>query len=122
MLNLARAEADPLGRDWVGCEHLLLGLLRDADSEFARECAEAGITLQATRAELQRIVGPQDTPITTVSPYSPRLKRVLEEAECVAALNRSTTLEPDHFVEVLVTEDRDAVCLIALRNVHGRSQ
>jgi ATP-dependent Clp protease ATP-binding subunit ClpC len=121
VLNLARTEADALGHNWVGCEHLLLALLYDQESEFTRECADAGITLETTRAELERMAGPRDKPITTVSPYSPRLNRVLEQAERVAALSRSETLDPDHLLEALFAEDQDAAFLIALRNVHRRS-
>jgi ATP-dependent Clp protease ATP-binding subunit ClpA len=61
-------------------------------------------------------------PIKTVSPYSPRLKRVLQQAERVAARSRSETVEPDHLLEALFAEDQDAAFLIALRNVHRRSQ
>jgi ATP-dependent Clp protease ATP-binding subunit ClpC len=121
VLNLARAEADALGHNWVGCEHLLLALLHDQESEFTRECADAGITLETTRAELERMAGPRDKPITTVIPSSPRLNRVLEQAER-AALSRSETLDPDHLLEALFAEDQHAAFLIALRNVHRRSQ
>jgi ATP-dependent Clp protease ATP-binding subunit ClpC len=122
VLNLARTEADALGHNWVGCEHLLLAFLHDQGRRFTRECAAAGITLQTTRAELERRAGPREMPIKTVSPYSPRLKRVLQQAERVAARSRSETVEPDHLLEALFAEDQDAAFLIALRNVHRRSQ
>lgn len=119
---LARAESDALGHNWVGCERLLLPFLHDEDSEFARESADAGITLQTTRSELERLAGPRDKPTETISLYSPRLNRVLEQAERVAALSRSETLEPDHLLEALFAEDEDAAFMIVLRTVHRRSQ
>jgi ATP-dependent Clp protease ATP-binding subunit ClpA len=119
-MSLARTEANALGHNWVGCEHLLLALLHDQDSEFIAKCADAA-SLSRPPALNSSESGPRDQPITTVSPYSPRLKRVLEQAERVAALSRSETVEPDHLLAALLAEDHHAAFLIALRNVHQRS-
>jgi hypothetical protein len=48
-------EADLLGDDYLGAEHLLLGILRDGDNEVARRCAERGVSADAFAQALSSI-------------------------------------------------------------------
>ncbi len=57
VLELAMAEARELNHSYVGTEHLLLGLLREEKGIAAQVLTEAGITLEAARAETLRILG-----------------------------------------------------------------
>ncbi|MDE3129219.1 MAG: ATP-dependent Clp protease ATP-binding subunit, partial [Gemmatimonadota bacterium] len=57
VLELAMAEARELNHSYVGTEHLLLGLLREEKGIAAQVLTEAGISLEAARAETLRILG-----------------------------------------------------------------
>jgi ATP-dependent Clp protease ATP-binding subunit ClpC len=66
VLELAMAEARELNHSYVGTEHLLLGLLREEKGIAATVLTEAGINLDAARAETLRLLG-TDTQATTGS-------------------------------------------------------
>lgn len=57
VIQLAMAEARHLGHDYIGTEHLLLGLLRDGTSDTSEALSLAGAPLDDVRAQTQRVVG-----------------------------------------------------------------
>src|SRR5262245_52600253 len=57
VLELAMSEARELGHSYVGTEHLLLGLLREEKGIAAQVLTDAGVNLEAARAETLRILG-----------------------------------------------------------------
>ena len=77
---LAQDEARRLGHNYIGTEHLLLGLLAEGEGIGAQALRGAGITLDVTRAGVEEIVGcGQGTPGGHI-PFAPRAKKVLELA------------------------------------------
>ena len=77
---LAQDEARRLGHNYIGTEHLLLGLLVEGEGIGARALQEAGITLDTARAGVEKIVGcGQETPGGHL-PFVSRAKKVLELA------------------------------------------
>ncbi len=77
---LAQEEARQLRHDYIGTEHLLLGLLREGEGVGAQALQGAGITLDVVRAEVEKIIGcGQGTPRGHI-PFTPRSKKVLELA------------------------------------------
>jgi ATP-dependent Clp protease ATP-binding subunit ClpC len=56
VLALAGSEAEELEHNWVGTEHLLLGLLREGASSTAKILFAAGVTLESFRAEVVRLI------------------------------------------------------------------
>ena len=78
---LAQDEARALGHDYIGTEHLLLGLLREADGLGARTLNSLGVTDEAARDQVLALVGRGESGTTTGQiPFSPRGKQVLELA------------------------------------------
>jgi len=74
----AQEEARRLRHDHIGTEHLLLGLLAEGDGLGAQALQGAGITLDAARAEVEKILGcGRGTPKGHI-PFTPRAKKVLE--------------------------------------------
>ncbi len=74
----AQEEARLLNHNYIGTEHLLLGLVRDGDGVAARALAELGISLEALRREVEEIIGRgQNAPAGHI-PFTPRAKKVLE--------------------------------------------
>jgi ATP-dependent Clp protease ATP-binding subunit ClpC len=76
---LAQDEARLLRHDYIGTEHLLLGLLREEEGLAARVLDELGVTLEGVRTRVAHIVGlGEDAPATGQIPFTPRAKKVLE--------------------------------------------
>jgi len=77
---LAQQEARDLGHNYIGTEHLLLGLLREEDGLGARTLASAGVTLEDARARVEQIIGRGEGQSTGQIPFTPRAKKALELA------------------------------------------
>jgi ATP-dependent Clp protease ATP-binding subunit ClpA len=77
---LAQDEARELRHNYIGTEHLLLGLLREEEGVASQALGNLGVTLERTRAQVGRIVGPGDERVTGQIAFTPRAKKVLELA------------------------------------------
>jgi ATP-dependent Clp protease ATP-binding subunit ClpC len=77
---LAQDEARALQHNYVGTEHVLLGLLREEQGIAARVLESLGVTIEAVREQVARIVGQGDVAEAGQIPFTPRAKRVLELA------------------------------------------
>jgi ClpA/ClpB-like protein len=77
---LAQEEARRLRHDYLGTEHLVLGLLAEGESLGAQALTGAGITLDAARAGVEEITGLGQTTPNGHIPFTPRAKKVLELA------------------------------------------
>jgi hypothetical protein len=75
---LAQGEARFLNHDYIGTEHILLGLVHEDQGVAARALTELGISLEAVRAEVKAIVGQGERPPGGHIPFTPRAKKVLE--------------------------------------------
>jgi hypothetical protein len=80
VVMLSQDEARMLRHDYVGTEHLLLGLLAEGEGAAAQALQQAGITLDAVRAEIVEIIGPGQGRTQGHRPFTPRAKKVLELA------------------------------------------
>jgi hypothetical protein len=77
---LAQDEARALRHNYIGTEHLLLGLLREEEGVAARALGELDVSLEEVRARVAQIIGMGDELATGQIPFTPRAKRVLELA------------------------------------------
>jgi ATP-dependent Clp protease ATP-binding subunit ClpC len=75
---LAQEEARMLNHDYIGTEHLLLGLVREHDGVAAKALASLDISLEAVRRQVEEIVGQGHAAPTGHIPFTPRSKKVLE--------------------------------------------
>lgn len=77
----AQPEAGALGHNYIGTEHLLLGLSAEDTGIAARVLKELGVSTDALRSEVARVIGRgQDSGEEHRRPFTPRAKRVLELA------------------------------------------
>ena len=75
---LAQEEARMLNHNYIGTEHLLLGLIHEGEGIGARALESLGVTLNAVREQVQDIVGPGPQAPNGHIPFTPRAKKVLE--------------------------------------------
>jgi ATP-dependent Clp protease ATP-binding subunit ClpC len=88
-LHLAAQEADDLGHGHIGCEHLLLGLLRDDQSPAASVLAAHGVRL----ADVRAAAGKLDVPRAGVHPET--AEQIAQIKAMVAQLGRSAPDSPE---------------------------
>jgi ATP-dependent Clp protease ATP-binding subunit ClpC len=75
---LAQEEAARLNHNYIGTEHLLLGLLQEGDGVAARALESLGISLEAARQQVGEIIGRGKKSPSGHIPFTPRAKKVLE--------------------------------------------
>ena len=75
---LAQEEARALRHNYIGTEHLLLGLFREEDGLAARVLDSLGLTVDEVSGEVARIIGQGDEVTTGQIPFTPRAKKVLD--------------------------------------------
>jgi len=78
VIVLAQDEARKLDHNYIGTEHILLGLLRDGEGEAVAALDALGISLDETRAKVTEIIGRGSEPPSGHIPFTPRAKKVLE--------------------------------------------
>jgi ATP-dependent Clp protease ATP-binding subunit ClpC len=74
----AQEEARELNHNYIGTEHLLLGLIREGEGVAARALEALGISLKAARTEVEAIIGQGQQAPSGHIPFTPRAKKVLE--------------------------------------------
>jgi Clp amino terminal domain, pathogenicity island component len=74
----SQEEARAAGHDYIGTEHLVLGLLSEPEALAGRALAEQGITPEQVRAAMTVVLGPATDNVPQYIPYTPRAKKVLE--------------------------------------------
>ncbi|MDR1152206.1 MAG: AAA family ATPase, partial [Bifidobacteriaceae bacterium] len=79
VIVLAQEEARLLNHNYLGTEHILLGLIHEGEGVAAKALESMNISLEAVRAQVQDIIGEgQQAPSGSHIPFTPRAKRVLE--------------------------------------------
>ena len=77
-LEYAMAESRNFNQSYVGTEHLLLGLLREADGVGAQVLTHGGVSLPFARAETWRLTGPQTPFVVRPAESRPIAERTME--------------------------------------------
>jgi ATP-dependent Clp protease ATP-binding subunit ClpC len=75
---LAQEEARMLNHDYIGTEHLLLGLIHEGDGVAYRALSQMGVSLREVRGAIQQMIGEGHRAPTGHIPFTPRAKKVLE--------------------------------------------
>jgi ATP-dependent Clp protease ATP-binding subunit ClpA len=112
VVQLAQDEARTLGHDHVGTEHVLLGLLREADSLAARALGSVGVTLENARAEVVHLQASSATVTTGQIPFTPPAKKVLELALREALVLDHNYIGPEHILLGVLRQDEDLAAQI----------
>jgi ATP-dependent Clp protease ATP-binding subunit ClpA len=112
---LAQDEARHLKHNYIGTEHLLLGLLREEEGLAARVLESLHITLEEVRAQVERVVGRGDEPLVSGQiPFTPRAKKVLELALREAMSLGRNYIGTEHILLGIVRENEGVAARILL--------
>src|SRR6476660_4601945 len=111
---LAQEEARTLKHNYIGTEHILLGLLREEEGLAARVLESLDITVEEVRAQVARIVGQGDEVTSGQIPFTPRAKKVLELALREALSLGHNYIGTEHILLGLVRENEGVAARILL--------
>ncbi len=111
---LAQEEARALKHNYIGTEHILLGLLREEEGLAARVLESLDITLERVRWAVTRIVGSGEEVSAQQIPFTPRAKKVLELALREALSFGHNYIGPEHILLGLVRENEGVAARILL--------
>jgi len=78
VIVLAQEEARTLQHNYIGTEHLLLGLIREGDGVAAKALASKGVELDATRKQVEEMIGKGNAVPNGHIPFTPHARQVLE--------------------------------------------
>ena len=117
VLALARKEADRFNHNFVGTEHLLLGLIKLGQGVAVNVLQKLGLDLETVRMEVEKQVGtgPDQKMIGNI-PYTPRVKKVLALAAKEAKALNHTYVGTEHILLGLLREG-DGVAARVLKNL-----
>jgi len=110
---LAQDEARALRHNYIGTEHLLLGLLREEQGLGARVLESLEITVEEVRAQVGRIVG-QEEEVSGQIPFTPRSKKVLELSLREALSLGHNWIGTEHILLGLVREKKGVAARVLL--------
>jgi ATP-dependent Clp protease ATP-binding subunit ClpC len=97
VLALASKEAGRFNHNYVGTEHLLLGLIKLGEGVAVNVLQKMGLDLEIVRKEVEKHVGPRpETKISGNIPYTPRVKKVLALAGKEAQALHHSYLGTEH--------------------------
>jgi ATP-dependent Clp protease ATP-binding subunit ClpC len=111
---LAQDEARMLNHNYIGTEHLLLGLLRDEEGLAARALESLKVTVEDVRARVEQIVGKGDEVTPGQIPFTPRAKKVLELALREGLSLGHDSIGTEHILLGLVRENEGVAARILL--------
>jgi ATP-dependent Clp protease ATP-binding subunit ClpC len=104
VLTLAQEEAQRFNHNYIGTEHLLLGLVREGDGVAAKVLSNMGVQLPKVRSAVEFIIGRGETMIMAEIGLTPRAKKVIELAVDEARRLNHHYIGTEHLLLGLVRE------------------
>ncbi len=111
---LAQEEARTMKHNYIGTEHILLGLVREEEGLAARVLESLDVTVERVRAQVIRIVGSGEEAESGQIPFTPRAKKILELALREAISLHHSYIGTEHILLGLVREDMGVAARILL--------
>jgi ATP-dependent Clp protease ATP-binding subunit ClpC len=104
VLTLAQEEAHRFNHNYIGTEHILLGLVREGDGVAAKVLANLGVELNKVRSAVEFIIGRGDRTVLGEIGLTPRAKKVIELAVDEARRLNHSYIGTEHLLLGLVRE------------------
>ncbi|MDR1214530.1 MAG: ATP-dependent Clp protease ATP-binding subunit [Propionibacteriaceae bacterium] len=112
---LAQDEARMLNNNYIGTEHVLLGLIHEGEGIAAKALESLGITLTAVREQVEEIIGHGQQAPTGHIPFTPRAKRVLELSLREALQLNHSYIGTEHILLGLIREGEGVAAQIMIK-------
>ncbi len=115
VIILAKEEARRFNHDYIGTEHILLGLIREGEGVAAAVLQKIGVSLESIRLEIEKLVQPGPaTQIIGDIPFTPRAKKALELAAEEARSLGHNYIGTEHLLFGLIREGEGVASQVLL--------
>ncbi len=104
VIALAQEEATRLNHNYIGTEHLLLGLIREGEGIAAKALASMNVDLERARGEVESIIGRGDRTVVDEIGLTPRAKKTIELAVQEARRLKHRYIGTEHLLLGLIRE------------------
>jgi ATP-dependent Clp protease ATP-binding subunit ClpC len=111
---LAQDEARGLRHNYIGTEHILLGLLREEEGLAARVLESLEVSVEEVRVQVRRVIGEGEEVATGQIPFTPRAKKVLELSLKEALAMSHNYIGTEHILLGLARENEGVAARILL--------
>ena len=115
VLVLAQEEARMLNHNYIGTEHILLGLIHEGEGVAAKGLTELGISLDAVRQQVEEIIGEGQQAPSGHIPFTPRSKKVLELSLREALQLNHNYIGTEHILLGLIREGEGVAAQVLVR-------
>ena len=112
---LAQDEARMLNHNYIGTEHILLGLIHEGEGVAAKALESLGISLEAVREQVEEIIGHGQQAPTGHIPFTPRAKKVLELSLREALQINHTYIGTEHILLGLIREGEGVAAQVLIK-------
>ena len=102
---LAQEEARMLNHNYIGTEHILLGLIHEGEGVAAKALESLGIALEGVRQQVEEIIGQGQQAPSGHIPFTPRAKKVLELSLREAIRLKQNFIAPEHIMLGVLREN-----------------
>ena len=118
---LATEGARMLNHNYIGTEHILLGLIHEGEGVAAKALESLGISLDAVREQVQEIIGQGQNAPSGHIPFTPRTKKVLELSLREASHLGQKNVGTEHILIGLIREGEGVAALLLVKCPSPRS-
>ncbi|HET6662794.1 MAG TPA: Clp protease N-terminal domain-containing protein [Acidimicrobiales bacterium] len=115
VIVLSQEEARLLNHNYIGTEHILLGLIAETEGVAARALVSLGVKLDTVRHEVEEIIGQGGSPPSGHIPFTPRAKEVLELSLREAMQLGHNYIGTEHILLGLVREGEGVACQVLVK-------
>ncbi len=115
VIVLAQDEARMLNHNYIGTEHILLGLIHEGEGVAAKALEALGISLEAVREQVEEIIGQGQQAPTGHIPFTPRAKKVLELSMREALQINHPYIGTEHILLGLIREGEGVAAQVLIQ-------
>ncbi len=112
---LAQDEAKMLNHNYIGTEHLLLGLIHEGEGVAAKALEQLGISLEAVREKVEEMIGHGQSEPRGHIPFTPRAKKVLELSLREALQMNHSYIGTEHILLGLIREGEGVAATVLIK-------
>src|SRR6201987_4503328 len=112
---LAQEEARMLNHNYIGTEHILLGLIHEGEGVAAKALESLGISLEAVRQQVEEIIGQGQQAPSGHIPFTPRAKKVLELSLREALQRGHNYIGTEHILLGLIREGEGVAAQVLVK-------
>ena len=112
---LSQEEARLLNHNYIGTEHILLGLIREGEGTAAKALESLKISLESVRGQVEEVIGPGDKAPQGHIPFTPRAKKILELSLREALKLKHNYIGTEHILLGLLREGEGVAAQVLVK-------